>query len=46
MGIGRGGRGYWMKMVKWYKLTIVRQISTGNIMYNKITTINTAIKYI
>ena len=44
---GRGwGRGNWMKAVKMYKLPVIRQISTRDIMCNMINIINTAICYI
>ena len=46
-GIGRGsvgrGLGHWMQAVKRYKLPVIRQISTRDIMHNMINIINSAI---
>ena len=33
------------KVVKRYKLTVIRQISTGDVMYNTMTIVNTAVWY-
>ena len=35
-----------MKMVKRYRLSVMRQISMGGVMYNMTETVNTAICYI
>ena len=35
-----------MKMVKRYKLSVMRQISMGDVMYNMTETVNTALCYI
>ena len=42
---GGGGRGNWMKVVKRYKLAVIRW-STRGIMYNMVNIINTAVRYI
>ena len=41
-----GGGGDWVKVVKRYKLPIIRQISIRDVMYNMINIINTAVCYI
>ena len=40
------GLGKWMKAVKRYKLPVIRQISSRDVMYNMINIINTAVCYI
>ena len=40
-----GGKGNWIKAVKRYKLPVIKEVSTSNVMYNMINTINTAICY-
>ena len=35
-----------MKVVKRYKLLVIRQVSTKDVMYSMIDTINTAVCYI
>ena len=44
-----GGGDGWvngMKMVKWYKLPVIHQISTRDVIYNMMTIANTALWYI
>ena len=40
-----GGGGDWRKIVKRYKLTVIRYISTRDVMYNMMTVVNTAVRY-
>lgn len=37
------GRRSWRKVVQRYKLPVTREISTRNVIYNMMTTINTAV---
>ena len=39
------GWGNWLKAVKRYKLPVIRHISTRDVMYNVINTVNTAVGY-
>ena len=39
-------RGNWIKAVRRYKVSVIRQISIRNIMYNIINIINTSVCYI
>ena len=41
--VGGGKRGECMKALKRYKLPVIRQISTRDVMYNMINIINTAL---
>ena len=43
---GSVGRGNWMKAVKMYKLSIIRQTSPRNVMYNMANITGNAICYI
>ena len=38
-----GGKGNWKKLVKSYKLPVIREISTLDVNYNVIDIINTAL---
>ena len=33
----------WMKVIKRYKLPVIRQINTRHVMYNMMTIVNTAV---
>ena len=44
--MGSERRGNWMKAIKEYKLAVIKQISTRDVMYNMINRINTAVCYI
>ena len=41
-----GGRGNRMKVVKSYKLPVIRQIHTRDVMHNMTAIVNTAVWYI
>ena len=43
-GVG-WGRENWRKVVKRYKLSVIRQISTRDAMYNMVTIATTAVSY-
>ena len=38
--------GNWMKVIKRCKFPVIRQVSTGDVMYNMMTVANTALWYI
>lgn len=44
--VGGWRRGNWMKVVKRYKIAVIRQISTGNVRHSMMTIVDTTVWYI
>lgn len=45
VGGGAGGLWKWVKVVKWYKLPVIRWVSSGGVMYNMGTIVGNAALY-